>query len=169
MPAGISLSDAETVRRRRPILPFDTIDEAITVSKRVCKRPLALYVFSEDSKEIEKVINRTMSGGVCVNSALEHNANYELPFGGVGESGMGAYNGKWGFDEFSHHRAVMYKDTMLSQGALLPGPPYSSDFLYDMAVKMEITGFLSDGQKTALKLGLGAVTAGVLLKLRSSM
>jgi aldehyde dehydrogenase (NAD+) len=66
------------------------------------------------------VLDNTSSGGVCVNSVVEHLSNPNLPFGGVGESGMGAYHGKFGFDEFSHKRSVMYKDTMLQKGALLP-------------------------------------------------
>lgn len=153
-----------------PILPFDTIEEAIALTKRVCPRPLALYVFSEDKVEVEKVLNSTLSGGVCINSALEHNTNYELPFGGIGESGMGAYNGKWGFNEFSHHRAVFYKDTFLQRGTLLPPPPYKTDFLYDLAVKLEITGFLTEPQRMLLKAGAGALAAGGLYAaLRSSL
>jgi aldehyde dehydrogenase (NAD+) len=121
-----------------PILPFDTIEEAIAISQRVCPRPLALYVFSENKQEVETVVNNTVSGAVCVNTVVEHNLNRELPFGGVGESGMGAYNGKWGFDEFSHFRSVLFAGTTFNKGGPIPPPPYTSDFLYNLVVKAEV-------------------------------
>jgi len=69
---------------------------------------------------------------------------------------MGAYHGKAGFDEFTHRRSVLVKDTFFSKGALLPGPPYS-DSLYDLAYKLQIGGFLTDSQRKLFKLaGVGA-------------
>ena len=119
-------------------------------------------MFAEDQKAIDTVLNGTNSGGVCVNTVMEHFSNNHMPFGGVGESGMGRYHGKHGFDEFSHHRSVLVKDTRLIKGPILPPPPYTSDKLYDLAVKMQVTGFLTPGQKTVAKLAAAGVVAYVV-------
>ena len=149
------------------MLPVRTVsgsDEAVELINEVCDRPLALYIFAEDSAVVESILSRTTSGGVCVNSTIEHIAGPHLPFGGVGESGMGAYHGKFGFDEFSHSRSVLYKDTTFSSGATLPlqemALPFGMD-MYDMAVKGLITGFVSDQAAYALKLA-GVAAAGIL-------
>lgn len=99
-----------------PIIAVESVEEAIEKMNEVCATPLALYVFSEDSKVNEQVMGNTTSGGVVINGAMEHFGNSNLPFGGVGDSGMGAYHGKWGFDEFTHKRAVMVKDTTFVKG-----------------------------------------------------
>lgn len=99
-----------------PIIAVESVEEAIEKMNEVCATPLALYVFSEDSKVNEQVMGNTTSGGVVINGAMEHFGNSNLPFGGVGDSGMGAYHGKWGFDEFTHKRAVMVKDTTFVVG-----------------------------------------------------
>lgn len=91
-----------------PVVPVVSLDEAVEVVNRGAK-PLALYVFAEDEEAVESVLERTSSGGVCVNHTLMHLAVPDLPFGGVGPSGMGAYHGKAGFDAFSHHRSVLRK------------------------------------------------------------
>ena len=91
-----------------PVVPVASLDEAVEVVNRGAK-PLALYVFAEDEEAVESVLERTSSGGVCVNHTLMHLAVPDLPFGGVGPSGMGAYHGKAGFDAFSHHRSVLRK------------------------------------------------------------
>ncbi len=89
-----------------PILTFSDTDQAITfINKR--PKPLALYVFSSDKKFVNKIITQTSSGGVCVNETIMHMTSTELPFGGVGNSGFGSYNGKYGFDNLSHQKAVM--------------------------------------------------------------
>jgi aldehyde dehydrogenase (NAD+) len=84
---------------------------------------LALYTFSEDDDENDRVVAETASGGVCVNGTLLHISNPNLPFGGVGESGIGAYHGKFGFDTFSHHRAVHSRSTMMDPKLMYP--PYT--------------------------------------------
>ena len=148
-----------------PLLPIFAVSgpaEAVARVNAVCNRPLALYVFAEDQKAIDTVLNGTNSGGVCVNTVMEHFSNNHMPFGGVGESGMGRYHGKHGFDEFSHHRSVLVKDTRLIKGPILPPPPYTSDKLYDLAVKMQVTGFLTPGQKTVAKLAAAGVVAYVV-------
>jgi len=104
------------------IQPVDDLPQAIEfVNSR--DTPLALYVFSPDRARAESVVRGTNSGGVLVNDTLLHLANPFLPFGGSGASGMGSYHGKFGFDEFSHKRAVMSR-------TLFPDidryPPYDS-------------------------------------------
>jgi len=88
-----------------PIVPYDTLDDAIAfVNGR--DRPLALYCFTKNEGRQRQVLDRTVSGGVTLNGTLLHIAQESLPFGGVGASGIGAYHGKEGFKRFSHARAV---------------------------------------------------------------
>eukprot|EP00298_Acanthocystis_sp_HF-20_P006679 c16463_g1_i1.p1 GENE.c16463_g1_i1~~c16463_g1_i1.p1 ORF type:complete len:510 (-),score=206.10 c16463_g1_i1:65-1561(-) len=94
------------------ILPFSTTDEAIKIMNKQ-DIPLALYVFSQSNKKISYIIKNVRSGGVCVNDCVVHNANPELPFGGLGSSGQGKYHGRHGFEEFTHSRAVMYRPTWI--------------------------------------------------------
>jgi aldehyde dehydrogenase (NAD+) len=112
-----------------PILPVITVpnlDAAITfVNAR--EKPLALYVFSKNGDNIEKVIAETSSGGVCVNDAVAHLIPPELPFGGVGGSGMGAYHGRFGFDTFTHQKGVLDRATFVDPA--LRYPPYSESKL----------------------------------------
>lgn len=89
-----------------PVLGFDALDAALA-RLRGMPRPLALYLFTNDAAVRERVLRETVSGGVCVNDTLSHIVGRDMPFGGVGESGMGAYHGKTGFDCFTHHRTVM--------------------------------------------------------------
>ncbi len=88
-----------------PILPFENLDEVIRLVNSKDK-PLAIYYFSEDKNKIEKVLNSTSSGGVTINDTLVHVSSSYLPFGGVGNSGMGEYHGKCSFDLFSNKRAL---------------------------------------------------------------
>eukprot|EP00927_Polykrikos_kofoidii_P057954 TRINITY_DN5220_c0_g1_i1.p1 TRINITY_DN5220_c0_g1~~TRINITY_DN5220_c0_g1_i1.p1 ORF type:complete len:528 (-),score=76.15 TRINITY_DN5220_c0_g1_i1:127-1623(-) len=96
-----------------PVLPMITVKSVDEIVERINSRekPLALYIFGKEGPVVEDIIHRVSSGGVCVNDTIFHYANMDLPFGGVGGSGMGKYHGKWGFDEFSHIRAVMYRGT----------------------------------------------------------
>ena len=95
-----------------PILTFENLDEVIRVVNSKDK-PLALYYFSEDKNKIEKVLNSTSSGGVTINDTLVHVSSSYLPFGGVGNSGMGEYHGKYSFDLFSNKKGVMNRKTFL--------------------------------------------------------
>ncbi len=91
-----------------PVLPVKTyasLGEAIAYVN-AHERPLGLYYFGEDSGEREQVLDETTSGGVTVNDVVFHVAQEDLPFGGVGPSGMGSYHGQDGFREFSHRKAV---------------------------------------------------------------
>lgn len=91
-----------------PVIPFDRLDEAIGwVNAR--PKPLALYLFTTDKAIQEKIVSEISFGGGCINDTLIHLANPRLPFGGVGESGMGSYHGKYGFDTFSHHKSVVHR------------------------------------------------------------
>ena len=90
-----------------PILPFDNIDECIEYINSN-EKPLALYYFGND-KGADYVVSHTSSGGVCINDTLMHLVNTNLPFGGVGHSGMGAYHSKATFDTFSHMKSVLKK------------------------------------------------------------
>jgi aldehyde dehydrogenase (NAD+) len=95
-----------------PILTFATLEEAVSqVNAR--PKPLALYYFSESRDRQDLVLARTSSGGACINDTLIHLANPHLPFGGVGNSGQGAYHGWHSYDTFSHRRAVLRKPTWL--------------------------------------------------------
>lgn len=95
-----------------PILTFENLDEVLRVVNSKDK-PLALYYFSEDKNKIEKVLKRTSSGGVTINDTLVHVSSSYLPFGGVGNSGMGEYHGKYSFDLFSNKKGVMNRKTFL--------------------------------------------------------
>jgi aldehyde dehydrogenase (NAD+) len=88
-----------------PVMTYDTIDQAIGYIEARDK-PLALYVFSPNEENVDKVLKRTSSGGVTVNGVFSHYLENRLPFGGVNGSGMGSYHGYFGFKAFSHERAV---------------------------------------------------------------
>ena len=95
-----------------PVLTYETLDEVIeTVNAH--DKPLALYVFAEDKALIRRVTEECSFGGGCVNDTIIHLATSEMGFGGVGESGMGSYHGKVGFDTFSHLKSIVDKKTWL--------------------------------------------------------
>ena len=105
-----------------PVVPYETIDEAIAfINAR--PRPLALYYFDHSSKRIRDILARTHAGGVCINDTLLQVTQEELPFGGIGNSGMGAYHGKAGFDIFTHYKPV-YHQSRFSMVPSLTRPPY---------------------------------------------
>ncbi len=88
-----------------PVMTYDTLDQVIGYIEARDK-PLALYVFSPDEANVQKVLDRTSSGGVTVNGVFSHYLENRLPFGGVNGSGMGSYHGYFGFKAFSHERAI---------------------------------------------------------------
>jgi len=88
-----------------PVMTYKSIDEVIGyVSGRA--KPLALYIYSNNKTNIDKVLSRTSSGGVTINGFFSHYLENQLPFGGVNQSGMGSYHGVFGFKAFSHERAI---------------------------------------------------------------
>lgn len=95
-----------------PILTFDKFDKLVDELKDKDK-PLALYLFSNNKKHIKRVITELSYGGGCINDVVVHLATSEMGFGGVGESGMGSYHGRDGFEAFSHYKSVMDKKTWL--------------------------------------------------------
>ena len=95
-----------------PILPFDDFDKVISELKSKDK-PLALYLFSSNKNHIKRVTTELSYGGGCINDVVIHLATSEMGFGGVGESGMGGYHGKEGFDAFSHYKSIVDKKTWI--------------------------------------------------------
>jgi len=95
-----------------PVLEFDNLNDVINYVN-AHEKPLALYYFSKSSSKQSEVLGKTSSGGGCINEVVMHNANDNLPFGGVGYSGMGQYHGKFSFDVFSHSRSIMKKSNFI--------------------------------------------------------
>ena len=80
--------------------------------KCICTpHPLAFYLFTEDKSVVDRILTKCRFGGGCINDCIIHLATSEMPFGGVGESGMGSYHGRFGFEEFSHYRSIVDKKT----------------------------------------------------------
>ncbi|AGP48660.1 coniferyl aldehyde dehydrogenase [Psychrobacter sp. G] len=114
-----------------PLMHYDTLDNAIAfINAR--PRPLALYVFGDNSRDIDKVRTNTVSGGLCINEVIMHVAQHDLPFGGVGDSGTGAYHGKAGFDRLSHMKPIFIQSKLNGLNILLP--PYGGLFKKAMAL-----------------------------------
>lgn len=101
-----------------PILTYNQLDEVMSIINQG-EKPLALYYFGS-KKTGNLLLDKTSSGGACINDTLLHIANDELPFGGVGHSGMGAYHGKQSFLAFSHQRAVLQSSTRFDLAAKYP-------------------------------------------------
>ena len=95
-----------------PILTYDNMDNVIETIENH-PHPLALYIFSECKSNIEKVLEHCRFGGGCINDVVVHLATSQMPFGGFGESGMGSYHGKFGFETFSHKRSILDKKTWI--------------------------------------------------------
>lgn len=95
-----------------PVLTYESIDGAIEKINSMA-HPLALYIFTEDKKAADKITSRCGYGGGCVNDVIIHLATSEMGFGGFGESGMGSYHGKTGFDTFTHYKSIVDKKTWL--------------------------------------------------------
>ncbi|XP_073429607.1 aldehyde dehydrogenase family 3 member A2 isoform X2 [Dendrobates tinctorius] len=144
-----------------PIINVNNVDEAIQfINER--EKPLALYAFANDKKLIKKMISQTSSGGVTGNDVIMHFTVKELPFGGVGHSGMGAYHGKHTFDTFSHKRACLIKSLSMEGANKLRYPPYTQK-------KLDWAKFLLMSKVNKKKLGLVllpiiAVVAALILK-----
>jgi len=108
-----------------PILEYEGIDAAIA-HVAAGGRPLALYWFGTDAHRRERILRQSHAGGVTINDCLWHLAQEAQPFGGVGDSGMGAYHGEWGFRTFSHFKPVLHQPKVA--GTQLLQPPYGARF-----------------------------------------
>ncbi|WHA42595.1 coniferyl aldehyde dehydrogenase [Agrobacterium larrymoorei] len=120
-PADCTLMEEEIFGPVLPIIPYEKLDEAI-VFIRARPRPLALYLFTGHRATERSVLEKTISGNVTVNGTLLHVAQNDLPFGGVGPSGLGAYHGHDGFKRFSHARGI--SKVYIFNPARLAMPPY---------------------------------------------
>ncbi|KFW02985.1 Aldehyde dehydrogenase family 3 member B1, partial [Fulmarus glacialis] len=123
-----------------PILPIVVVanmDEAIDfINAR--PQPLVIYAFSCDSKVVNQVLERTSSGGFCGNDTLMHVTLTSLPFGGIGNSGLGKYHSKFTFDTFTHHRGCLHRNMGLEALNTLRYPPYSQQKLGLLTATCEI-------------------------------
>jgi coniferyl-aldehyde dehydrogenase len=120
-PADCTLMQREIFGPILPVLPYDEIWQVVDTIN-AGPRPLAFYPFTHDSALLDRLLAQVMSGGVSVNDALFHVAQTDLPFGGVGESGMGHYHGREGFETFSKMRPVFRQSRWATTGLL--SPPY---------------------------------------------
>lgn len=128
----IDVTATDTVMQEEifgPILPIVSVNDVNEAIKFINskEKPLALYIFSNNKEVTDEIINRTSSGGICVNDTIMHLSLPSLPFGGVGESGMGCYHGKFSFDTFVHKRSVLVR-SLGKFGEKLQAmryPPYS--------------------------------------------
>lgn len=107
-----------------PIIEFEDLNEALVKVNKMPK-PLALYLFSNDKARHKDIINRISFGGGCINDTITHLATPYMPFGGVGNSGMGSYHGKASFDTFSHKKSVLSKSNLFD--IPLRYPPYKEN------------------------------------------
>ncbi|WP_300355296.1 aldehyde dehydrogenase family protein, partial [uncultured Alcanivorax sp.] len=95
-----------------PMLTYSSMEELIGNLKKLPEHPLALYLFTGSEQVERQVLDNVQFGGGCINNTVMHVANPHLPFGGVGESGMGAYHGQNSFDVFSHKRSILKATTL---------------------------------------------------------
>jgi coniferyl-aldehyde dehydrogenase len=137
--AVLGANDGMTVMREEifgpilPIVPYEGIEAAITYVN-AHERPLSLYYFGNDRAEQERVLARTVVGGVTINDTVMHLTMDNLPFGGIGPSGMGAYHGVEGFRTFSHARSV-YRQSPIDISAMLR-PPYGKTITRLLSLKI---------------------------------
>lgn len=125
---GVTLDDAimqeEIFGPLLPIVEYESLDEAIQFVKKF-EKPLALYIFSENNRVQDRVLNELPCGGGCVNETVMHVGQTRLPFGGVGESGIGAYHGESSFETFSHYKSILKKSTLSDMP--IKYPPYKNN------------------------------------------
>lgn len=132
--ADMKIMQSEIFGPILPVLSVDNTDDAVRfIQER--PHPLALYVFSNNEATAQRVIEETNAGGSCINDTILHLVNPHLPFGGVGESGMGNYHGRHSFKTFSHERSVLRQDAPFGGITQVVFPPYSK-------LKATLTGFM---------------------------
>jgi len=121
VPADAPVMQEEIFGPILPVIAFDTLDEALELL-RPRPTPLALYLFTQDRQIQERVLASARSGGVCLNDTVTHMVGRNLPFGGLGESGLGAYHGKASFDCFTHRRSVLHRSFAVDPPLRYPPP-----------------------------------------------
>jgi len=118
-----------------PIVTYKHLDEAIVfINKR--EKPLALYLFSYNKKNQKRVLEETSSGALVFNDCVIHHTNPNLPFGGINNSGLGSYHGKYGFDAFSHEKAILKSSAWSPFKLMLPPYTKRKHFLVNMIKKL---------------------------------
>ena len=105
-----------------PVIVFKDLQTEVIDKVRAGEKPLSLYIFSKKRSDVRRVLSQVSFGGGCVNDTVMHLGNENLPFGGVGNSGMGAYHGRTGFDTFSHQKSILLKSSCFNIDLLKP--PY---------------------------------------------
>ncbi|HEY3653376.1 MAG TPA: aldehyde dehydrogenase family protein [Steroidobacteraceae bacterium] len=124
VPADAGIMQEEIFGPIMPVIAYDDLEDVLDqVNDR--EKPLALYVFSEDSAFVDKVLTRTSSGGATVNDVIRHVTEPTLPFGGAGPSGHGSYHGKYSFLAFSHTRSVYLQSSQNSPMEGITRPPFA--------------------------------------------
>ena len=119
-----------------PIKAYQKVDDAIDYIN-AHDRPLGLYYFGTDTAERDRVLERTTSGGVTVNDVVMHVAQEELPFGGIGPAGMGAYHGHDGFREFSHRKSIFHQMKRDIAPLRMLRPPYGAGIARFLATQIK--------------------------------
>lgn len=122
VPTDTTLCSEEIFGPVLPVLGYSSLDAAIA-HVNAGERPLALYFFSHDGAAVDRVLRRTISGGVSINGCGYHAIQHNLPFGGVGASGIGAYHGQGGFERFSHIKPVLFM-SRLTRASVFLRPPF---------------------------------------------
>lgn len=123
-PRDVSLGSEEIFGPVLPVMTYRTLDDALA-QVNAGERPLALYYFGHRKADTERVLRGTISGGVSINGCGYHAIQHNLPFGGVGASGIGGYHGQAGFDRMSHIKPVLYMSPLTKAGVLMR-PPYGN-------------------------------------------
>lgn len=141
-----------------PVCRYSNTEEVVQFVRSLpTGKPLACYVYSRDAATIDTITKRTSSGGMCINDSVMHLTNHELPFGGVGESGMGSYHGEYSFTAFTHKKAVLRKYPAIDEAPLMKTllaarfPPYTN--FKKLAIKL----FSSSFAATAVNPPIGAL------------
>ena len=122
-----SIMDEEIFGPILPIFSFENIDEVKSLIKNK-EKPLALYIFSKNKKTVDDLLQNISFGGACVNDTMTHYANPNLPFGGVGHSGIGDYHGEFSFKTFSHYKSIFKKSMTIDFTSFVRYAPWKGKF-----------------------------------------
>lgn len=141
-----------------PILPVSNLDEAIRIANEVHATPLGLYPFGSKA-EVEKVLSQTRSGGATLNDGFFHASIPTMPFGGVGDSGQGAYRGKASFEVFTHRRSVVSTPTWMEKLLAMRYPPFTAKKLKQV---LEMGAMKPNFDREGRTIGWGGWLAGVV-------